>query len=138
MAGLRCRWMGGARFTVGLLQQILLRTAFEARVAFLGPGCASAAAPDPPVTPAPDVALHACSGLAEPRAPPARPVQGPGKGLGLGCPPGPPTPLLDALGPGGSVDPLDEASLPPVRRTLTLHRVFRVLSRVLWSKTNDL
>ena len=129
MADARRRWLGGARFTVGLLQQILLRTAFEARVAFLGPGCATVAPPDPPVIPAPDVALHACSGLAEPRAPPARP-QGLGKGAGLGCPPGPPTPLLDALGPGGGVDPLDEASLPPVGRTLTLHRVNRVFRRV--------
>lgn len=127
MADVRRRWLGGARFTVGLLQQILLRTAFEARVAFLGPGCATVAAPDPPVTPAADVALHACSGLAEPRAPPARPAQGPGKGSGLGCPPGPPTPLLDALGPSGSVDPLDEASLPPVRRTSTLHWAYRVV-----------
>ena len=126
MADVWRRWMGGARFTVGLLQQILLRTAFEARVAFLGPGCAPANAPDPPVTPAADVALHACSGLAEPRAPPARPAQGPGKGSGLGCPPGPPTPLLDALGPCSGVDPLDEASLPPVRRTSTLHRLYRV------------
>lgn len=114
MADPRGRWLGGARFTVGLLQQILLRTAFEARVAFLSPGCAPAAPPDPPVICASDVALHACSGLARPQAPPAQPARGPGKGSGLGCPPGPPTPLLDALGPASSVDPLNEASLPPV------------------------
>ena len=134
MADVRRRWLGGARFTMGLLQQILLRTAFEARVAFLGPGCAPAAAPDATVTPAADVALHACSGLAEPQAPLARSAQGLGKGSGLGCPPGPPTPLLDALGPGGGVDPLDEASLPPVRRTCLCTRVYRVVMRVFGCK----
>ena len=90
-------------------------------MAFLSPGCAPAAAPAPPVSPAVDVALHACSGLAKPQALPARLAEAPGKGSGLGCPPGPPTPLLDALGPCSSVDPLDEASLPPVRHLDIAH-----------------
>ncbi|KAK9835353.1 hypothetical protein WJX81_004306 [Elliptochloris bilobata] len=117
------RWLGGARFTVGLLQQILLRTAFEARVAFLPPGNAPAGAPAPHAISGADVALHACSGLAVAPLVAALPAEGPGKGAGLGCPPGPPTPLLDALGPVSRVDPLDEASLPPKWRTLGPEKV---------------
>ena len=115
------RWMGGARFTVGLLQQILLRTAFDARVAFITPAgaAAAAAAAAPAAVPAADVVMHACANLCQ--APPLltlRPADACAKRASWGCPAGPPTPLLDALGPAGRVDPLDDSSLPPVSSSL--------------------
>jgi len=109
--------MGGARFTVGLLQQILLRTAFEARVAYVTPAgaAAAAAAPRPSAPAAADVVLHARSEFCVAPPLPAAPQGGaPVKGAAWGGPPGPATPLLDALAAAGDADPLDEASLPPV------------------------
>lgn len=43
----RCRWMGGTRFVVGALQQILLKKKHAARVAVLDPSAGGAAAAGP-------------------------------------------------------------------------------------------
>jgi hypothetical protein len=132
-AGAR-RWLGGARFTVGLLQQILLRTAFEARVAYVTPaGAAAAAAAARPGAPAaPDVVLHARSEFCVAPPLPAPPRGGArAKGGAWGGPPGPATPLLDALASAGDADPLDEASLPPVTARLP-YRAGLVFRAALW------
>ena len=76
------------RFTIGALQQILLKRQHNARIAFLPASAAVAAA----------VAQRADGG--------AR--------LSDAVPSGPPLPLLDALRADAGVDPLD--SLPQVRR----------------------
>ena len=85
-----CRWIGAIRFTIGALQQILLKRQHNARIAYLpAAGTADAAA-------------------AQQTDPAAR--------LSDAAPSGPPLPLLDALRADAGIDPLD--SLPPVRHNL--------------------
>ena len=112
------RWVGAARFTIGALQQILLKRTHAARIAFLTAE-AAARSPAQPARP-PGTGARAPGSLsnmlpAQRSAADGEPRRGAGSGtLVSQSPPGPALPWLDALGSPSSCDPLN--NLPEVRQ----------------------
>ena len=95
------RWIGAVRFTIGALQQILLKRQHTARIAYLPAAAATDAAS----------AVSLSDGV----------------GLSAAVPSGPPLPLLDGLRADAGVDPLD--ALPQVSACCAQDTTKRWLSR---------